>query len=711
MPRRRNSTNQNLSSAPWLSPACGALALSVAPWLAVPASAQEAPAADTARVAEVVVMASRSGEALSAKVDAPLRDIPQSIQVISTKLIQDLVALRVEDVLQQVSGVARGNTSLNGDSFIFRGFSSSEFLRNGYPDRRPSLRDLAAIERVEVIKGPASALYGRSEPGGTLNFVTKEPLAAPYYSLSFLVDSFGYINPTADLSTVTSDGRLGVRVNASYQNGGNFRDFSFAHRNFGSAAISWRPDEKTRLLINLELMDDRRSWDRGLPSTAAGPAPVPISRLLSEPTDFRKVREKLFSYAVDRKLGAGWTLRNALVVSRSNSNNVRTRFLNNTLNLATGQIDRDRLGPRIGQEKQLAAQLEASGQLTGPGRIVHKVLLGASLDNYETRDNTFQGTRLVASNQINIYAPVYGNFVAQNFRENTRSVSKIKAKGVYAQDLIELTPSLKALFSLRYDESTSTSTNLLTGVRGAADSTGYSPRAGVVWQPSQAVSFYGSYSQSFVPVSGQDVTGKLFEPTVGKQVEAGVKSELFDHRLALSAAVFDIRKNNISVPDPANEGFSIQTGEVTSTGFELDARAAPLSGLSLTASLSVLDVRITKDTRPGALGRRPANVPNTSAGLWAGYDAPSGRLAGWGVGLGGNYVGRREVDDLGAPFTLAPYVRVDASLRYTSRQWRATLKLNNLFDKVHFVNGGVGNINGIYPGAPRNVTFAVSHWM
>jgi iron complex outermembrane receptor protein len=687
------------------------LMLAPALLLAQPVRAAEAEEemADTAgERRDIVVTATRKAEVTSAKVDAPLRDIPQSIQIVPKALVQDLVALRVEDVLQQISSVAIGNTSLNGDSFIFRGFSTSEFLRNGYPDRRPSLRDLSAIERIEVIKGPASALYGRSEPGGTLNFVTKEPLDESAGEVSFLVDSFGYINPTIDLSTVTRDGRLGVRVNASYQDGGNFRDYSFAKRYFGSAAIGWRPGENTKILINVEALDDNRSWDRGLPSTPDGPAPIPISRLISEPTDFRKVTEKLASYSIDHAFSPAWQVRHALTLSRSKSNNVRTRFLNATLDLATGLIDRDRLGPRIGFENQLSGQLELIGDFADPLGIEHKILIGTSIDRYKTGDNTFQGNVLVPSNRINIYHPVYGNFVAQGFRESSKTESTIDADAVYAQDLIALGPQWKALFSLRYDRSKSVSDNLLRNTSTSAKADGFSPRAGLVWQPRETVSLYGSYSQSFVPVIGQDFAGNLFEPTIGRQIEAGMKTDLFDKRLFLTMALFRIRKSNISVTDPDHEGFSIQTGEITSKGFEIDAHGSPLPGLSITASLSLLDVKITRDTRPAALGRTPANVPETSAGLWASYTVPHGRFAGWGAGLGGNYVGRREVNDLGSTFTVDPYVRIDASLRYTADRWRIALKINNMFNKRHFVNGADGTISGIYPGAPRNAVLTTS---
>ncbi|CAN7483257.1 TonB-dependent siderophore receptor [Phenylobacterium sp. LjRoot225] len=644
----------------------------------------------------------------AAKVDAPLRDIPQSIQVVSGEFIRDLVALRVEDVVQQVSGVARGNTSLNGDSFIFRGFSTSDFLRNGYPDRRASLRDLAAIERIEVIKGPASALYGRSEPGGTLNYVTKEPLAAPFREVSLLVDSFGYVNPAVDLSTMTADGKLGARVVGAFQDGGNFRDHSFAKRNFGSAAISWRPGENTRILFNFEALDDNRSWDRGLPSTAAGPAPVSITTLVSEPTDFRKVREQLVSYTLDHAFSPTWRVRQAVLFSRSDSNNVRTRFVNTTLDLATGLIDRDRLGPRTGFDEQVSAQLELAGEFTGPAGVRHKVLIGGDLDRYKSGDHTFQGNTLVASNRINIYAPVYGNFVARGFRESSNTVSTINADGVYIQDLIELSPKVKAMASLRYDRSESISDNLMRNTTSKATTDGYSPRVGLVWQPNDKVSLYGSFSQSFVPVVGQDFAGELFKPTIGKQYEVGVKTELFDNRLFLTMAAFQIRKRNMSVPDLDHEGFNIQTGEVTSEGVEVDARVRPAPGFDITGSLSLMDVRITRDTRAGAVGRRPANVPNTSAGLWASYALQNERLAGWSVAMGGAYVGRREVNDLGGAFTLAPYVRVDASLRYEAETWRVAVKVNNLFDKRHFVNGSDGRIDGVYPGAPRNVALTTS---
>ncbi|HSI61144.1 MAG TPA: TonB-dependent siderophore receptor [Ideonella sp.] len=650
------------------------------------------------------------------KLAAPLRDIPQSIQVIPRQLIEDQGTYRTKDIVHNVSGVQDGSPShAYGDGFIFRGFSTSEFLRDGLPDRRRSMRDTANVEQIEVLKGPASVLYGRIEPGGTLNYVTKKPTFRSGQEVSLSADSFGLLRSTADLSTVSGGGELGLRINGALEHGGNFRDFSFSDRKFVSAVLGWLPTEDTQVSIEVEALDDRRSFDRwGLPMYRGAPAPIPISRLITEPTDVRDVSEQLIGYTVEHRLDGRWQLKHTLRYGKSKQESARAQlrtgsvtseFVSN-VDPVTGLIDRT-YSEENSEREQLTAQLELGADLR-LGGMRHQVLFGLDADRLTNSDNNFSAPTVTAGNRMDIFNPIYGQLVPAGYRQSSLADSLVRTTAFYVQDLIALAPQWKALVGARYDDARNSSDNLMTGTSAAADSTALSPRGGLVWQPSDEVSVYASYSESFVPVIGQDYFGTLFKPTTGKQVELGAKTEWLDGRITATAAVFRVKKGNISVADPDHDGFSIQTGEITSEGLEFDVAGSPIKGLNLVANFAIIDVRITKDTNAGLVGRRPSNSANKGAGMWISYELQDERWRGLGGGIGATFVGDRVNSNSSRDFhTLPAYTRWDASLWYrASKQWRLSMRLENLFDKRYFASGA--NL-GAFPGAPFNVAVTAAY--
>lgn len=650
------------------------------------------------------------------KIAAPLRDIPVSVQVVPRAVIDDQGAIRTDDIVLNASGVNIGApSSRSGDNFIFRGFSTSEFLRDGIPDRRRSMRDTANIEQIEVLKGPASVLYGRIEPGGTLNYITKRPLFMPRHEASVRVDQYGLVRPTVDLSTVSEGGTVGLRLNAALEHGGTYRDYSFSDRKFVSGVVGWRLTKDTEVSVEFETLEDRRSNgdDMGIPFYRGAPAPIPLSRLLSEPEHFRDTSDRLFGYTLDHRFNSEWKVKHALryttqttglIKDNLNSRSVSNQFISN-VDPVTGKIGRN-FAEQNTDRDTLTAQVELSGDIR-LGGMRHQVLFGVEADRIESTDNNWSANAGVAGNQLDIFNPVYGKLSREGFKQTTLSDSSIRSNALYMQDLIELAPQWKALAGLRYDRARNTSANRLNKTSAAADSSAVSPRAGIVWQPTGTLSVYGSYAESFVPVIGQDFAGNLFKPTTGKQLELGVKSDWFDGKLSASAAVFKIKKANISAPDPDHDGFNIQTGEITSEGFEFDVAGSPMRGLNLIANFSVADVRTTKETRPALVGMRPSNTAEKTARLWASYEMQSEALRGWGVGVGGTFVGDRVNNNSQRDFHTVPsYVRWDANLWYRAAKWRVALKLENVFDKIYYISS---NNLVLSPGAPRNLSVTASY--
>lgn len=657
----------------------------------------------------IIVTGARSAEVAGTKLDAPIRDLPVSIQVIPREIIDAQDFYRPHDIIQNVSGVFRGNTVF-GDSFIFRGFATSDFLRNGIPDRRGSIRDTANVEQIEVLKGPASVLFGRIEPGGTLNYVLKRPLEEMSFGADLKVDTYGLTRGTLDISAVSNNGDIGFRVNLAGEHGGNFRDFSFSDRAFASGSFVWKISDRTKFTIDLETLYDKRLLDRGVPSISGvagfdnGPVPIPVSRLISEPTDYRQQDEKLAGYAFEHKFSSAWRMKQTLLYYTSSDDEVRTRFRTFVVPF-TGLINRDALLVNR-STTQLSAQLEVIGDFTFLGNLRHQVVVGVDIDRAGDKNDNRQSTANLASNRINIYNPVYGLFQPIGLRQNSLTDASVDADAVYAQDLIEFGDHIKLLVGARYDRARSSNINLMTSARTAAKTSAISPRAGLVWQPNDVWSLYASYSESFVPVIGQDFSGRLFDPTLGKQYEAGIKADWFNGKLTASLAAFQIKKSNISVPDPVNAGFNIQGGVVTSEGVEFDISGNPMAGLLLVANFSLIDARYTSDTRGNVLGNRPANVPSKGGSFFAKYTIQHGSLEGWGISAGGRYVGRRAGDDT-ATFFLPGYVTADASLSYETEDWKLSVKLENLFDKIYYISAHP--TLGIYPGTPRSARFSASY--
>lgn len=689
-----------------------------------PASSSVLAQANT--TAEIIVMGQRQPSykadeaSAGTKIPAPLRDIPQSIQVLDRELMDDLAIVRAGDLIKNVSGIYREGVGTD-DRFVFRGFTTSDFLRDGFPDRRRSFRDTAATERIEVLKGPASVLYGRIEPGGTLNYVTKRPLFDQAASLEVKADSEGLLRPTADLSTVTTDGKLGLRVNGAYEHGGTFRDFSFSDRQFGAAVMAWRPREGTQVSVEVEAMNDRRRLDPGLPQFGKGPAPVPVSRTVNEPGDEIAVQDRLVGYTVEQRLSSAWEFRHAVRAGETSVQEHEARAARSTT-LIDG-VKRHELqeagDPRwdgiVGRQASVSDkqqdQLTVQAELIGDFEIVgmrHKLLLGLDVDRFTSSTKSFRSA-IIESNGINVYQPVYGNFVVPAALEQDNfSDSAIRTNAVYVQDLIELAPQWKLLAGARYDDTRSSTDNFKTNTSAAVEPHQLSPRAGIVWQPADSLSIYTSYSESFVPVIGQTFAGELFEPTLGKQVEGGVKGEWLDGRLGATMAVFKIVKDNVSVSDPDNSGYSIQTGQTTSDGVEFDLSGSPSPGLRMIGNLSFADVRITQDTTEANVGRRPRNVPTHGGGLSASYDFQGERWRGFGGRLGMHYVGERFGENSAARpnFFLPSYTRWDAGFWYKAERWRLALNVENLLDKTYYV---AVNNNLIFPGAPVGASISLSY--
>ncbi|MEH2274122.1 MAG: TonB-dependent siderophore receptor [Nostoc sp.] len=655
---------------------------------------------------ELVVTGEQDGynvpdSSTATRTDTPLRDIPQSIQVIPQQVIKDQQITRISDATRNVSGVS----PLSGyggfsDDYTIRGFTNSNLLRNGFTTSNFFTYG-ANVERVEVLKGPSSVLYGQVEPGGVINFVTKQPLSSPYYAAELTAGSFSFYRGAIDLSApLTTDKKLLYRLNVAYENSGSFRDFYHQDIFSVSPVITYKPSENTTLNFEYEYGRRRGSFDRGLP-----PGPVfltlPISRFLGEPSDFLNIDFQRGTVTVDHRFSENLQLRSSFSVQSTFDNNIYTQagtdFEPDGRSALRGNI----IVNRNRRNEDYSWQTDLIGKFN-TGSIAHQLLLGLELRrNTDINPNFFGGD--IAS--IDIFNPVYGARPTGTVVQRVFG-TRISTIGVYLQDQVTLLSNLKLLVGGRYDFVFSDNSAKI-GDENTTNSNFYdsafSPRVGLVYQPIEPISLYASYSRSFVPNNATTFSGVSLEPSRGTQYEVGIKSEFFDRRLSATLAAYDITKTNIPTTDANHTDFSIAIGEVKSRGIELDLAGEILPGWKIIASGYLNDAFVSEDNDPTIKGQRLVNTAYNGATLWTTYQIQHGSLKGLQFGGGIFFVGSR-IANQSDPFTVPSYLRTDAAISYKHDNWRAALNFKNIFDVKYYDTQGYF----VVPQAPLTVLGTIS---
>jgi iron complex outermembrane receptor protein len=652
----------------------------------------------------------RAEEASSAtKTDTPIRDIPQSIQVIPREILKDQGTIRVQDALRNVSGAtSAGYYQGFSEYFSLRGFDANLF-RDGLRlyQRYGGLTETADVERIEVLKGPASVLFGDAPPGGLINLITKQPLSQPFASFEGTVGSFSTYRGAIDLSgPLRDDGSILYRFNTFYENAGSFRDFVNSERLFFAPKLKLALGANTNLTISGSRLDETRTADDGTVAIGNRPADLPRERFLGEPFQNVQIDVTDFSYLLDHKFDENWKIRNAFRAQFVNLD--RYYPLRDSLDEETGELSRLSYYSER-RDNAYSIQTDVVGKFS-TGSIKHQLVLGFDYTKI-TEKGDFGDFEPYPS--INIFNPVYARLeypkveILNFFRDDN-----LDKYGFYIQDQIEITPQLKFLAGGRFDifDQTRSTRNLGEEKEEFSQSdSNFSPRLGIVYQPSQNISLYASYATSFEPSFGASRNGndEPFKPETGRQFEVGVKADIVQN-LSATLALYDLRKQNVTVDDPnsTDPNDQIQTGEQTSRGIELDIVGEITPGWKVIASYSYIDAFISEDTS-GLEGRRRDNIPENAASLWTTYEIQQGNLQGLGFGLGLFFVGDR-FGDLDNSYVLPSFVRTDASVFYKRNNWRAALNIRNLFDNTYFT-GSEGSRLGVYYGEPLTLigSFAI----
>ncbi|MBD2775785.1 TonB-dependent receptor [Iningainema tapete] len=637
------------------------------------------------------------------KTDTPLRDIPQSIQVIPQQVIKDQQVTRVGDALRNVSGVQQpANTSRSHfDIFFIRGFSSVNegVLRNGLRDRTNTRigSEVANLERIEVLKGPSAALYGQGGLGGTINLITKQPLQDPFYSVEAFVGNFDFYRGAIDFSgPLNSDKTLLYRLNAAGESSGSFVDFVESQTYFVAPVLTWLISDKTKLTFEAEYVNSPKRDEWGLPAEGTVlPNPngkIPLNRYVGEPTEEDNRSAFRVGYNLEHRFSKNWQVRNAF----------RASFFRNTAETNfPASLRPDKRTLQRNSIKTLAAPTDIytlDSYIVGKfntGSIQHQIVAGFDLfrelnsTNLETRTST-----------IDIFNPAVRTFASTISRQDNKFTRD--ALGLYIQDQITLFENLKLLLGGRFDIISEKYEDFIPITRPEKfrQNEAFSPRVGIVYQPIKPISLYASYNRSFTQVTGTTFDTTLFEPERGTQYEVGIKADLND-KISATLAFYDITRSNVLITNPSDTRFSLQVGEQKSRGIELDIGGEILPDLNIIASYAYTDAYVSKEPlRPQLVDNTLNNVPKHSASLWTTYEIQTGSFQGLGFGLGFYYVGDRQ-GDIANSFEIPNYVRTDAAIFYKRNNFRAAVNIKNLFDITYFES--VTNNLRVYPGAPVTV--------
>lgn len=672
---------------------------------------QEEPSAQTdRRLIELVVTGDRRdgyrvpNTTTGTKTDTPLRDIPQSIQVVPQEVLRDQQVTRLEDALRNVAGV---NQAFNFGPLTFysiRGFDVTEtnLLRDGLIDTLSGqVSELSSIERVEVLKGPASVLFGLGNPGGSINLVSKRPLRDPFYAVDATIGSYSFYRGAVDLSGPLNDSKTVLyRLNLAYRNSGSFVDFFNGESLNVSPVISIALGEQTNLTLEAEYIRTRDTIASGVP-VIGSILPNPNGRVsrnlnLTEPSDSFEQTILRLGYRLDHKFDENWSLNNAfrfafrdLFQRRTNSDGLEPD--NRTWRRSASESS--------SENRNYAMTTNLIGRFS-TGSIQHQLLLGFDLNRFDNFDPPIDEFEAAS---IDIFNPVYGQPRGATLPSSFGIRQQTNSLGIYLQDQVALTDNLKILLGERFDFIDRKYEDLISNTESSGTDSAFSPRVGIVYQPIPAISLYASYTSSFTPPGGSYFFGvdSSFKPERGNQYEVGVKADLND-RLSATLSLFDLTRTNVTTADPNRPNFSIQVGEQNSQGVELNLAGEILPGWNIFAGYAYIDARVTKDNTltPGS---RLSNSANHSFNLWTSYEIQEGNLQGLGAGIGLFYVGDRV--DFNNTYTVPSYFRTDASIFYKRDRFTAALNFKNLFD-VDYFESSLGN--RVYYGQPFTIQGTIS---
>ncbi len=702
------------------------------------------------------------------KIAALNKDIPQAIATVTKELIADRQAFQLADAVKIASGVAPSSFY---NQYNIRGISQNEEgqIINGMRTRQYYfLQPLTSnIERVEVIKGPASATFSSVDPGGSINLVTKKPLAIDRKEVSMSVGSFSTLRGTLDFTgPLNKEKTLLYRLNGAYQEAASYRDLVKNNSFLLSLSISYIPNDKTAINAEMIVSNMQGNLDRGQPifGAVAGVTDLnstPRSLNLGATNDFFNSKELIITGNLAHKFSKNISFNTSYMKQTWTEDLQEHRTTNAFAPDITGKSVTSLAAMQFVQRKQFWTidNLNAYFNFEGnTGKIKHKLLVGYDLQSWQKfkgggqnaargfllKDGSVAGAFTVANaanyqtvtiggvvlprpnvNYVDLNNPSYTVRNVNDYTTNVRTAipsALTTTNAIYIQEYLQWN-KLTVLLSLR-NEWFEDITFYQTPTESSFKNEKLLPRIGLTYAVTKNINVYGTYLEGFQPQSNtvtlMPSTGSFFwtaksaaafKPLESDLKEVGMKANLFKNRISLTASIYEINQKNIlmNANDPTQPDLLVQRGADRSRGFEIDLAGYILPNWQINASYSYIDAKIVTDFNEKLNGERKENVPMNSANIWTRYNfSTNSALKDLGIGLGFQHSGSK-VPWFTRAFEVPAYTLVDMAFYYTPTKsnMQLALNINNLTNGNYFI--GAQSYLRLFPGAPRNSTLTLTY--
>ncbi len=698
-----------------------ALLIALLTGLSTPALAA---AADDGDSGEIIVSATRQPY----RGDFTIKETPAAITTIDQTWLNNNNILRLTDALDLNASVARQN-NFGGlwDAFAVRGFAGDEnlpsgYLVNGYNNGRGfgGTRDVSGIEKIEVLKGPQAALFGRGEPGGVINILTKKADFDTRASLGVQAGSWDRQRVDGDINLAAGQ-TAAVRLIGFYEDAGSFRGTRSNRWGF-TPSVLVKLGERTALTYELELTRSEAQFDRGVVAINGQLGVMSRRTFLGEPGDGPLDAEvNGHQLQLSHEFNDNWS-----ILIGGQQRDTRLTGFSTEAELAGGRQRLGRDGRSLSRQRRFrdydAEHQVVRGEVQGrfaTGSLKHRVLFGADYDNFENSQLFLRfrppaigaTTTAQQSNDIDILAPVYGRFPLPTTGPQTNRLDTQEAVGVYLQDQIDLGGGVQIRLGGRYDDLSQTTLNRANGIGSARDFSRFSPQAGIVYEVNPQISLYGAYGEGFRANIGADVAGRIFNPETSRSAEIGTKLSLLDGRLTGTVALFTLTKDNVLAADPANPGFSVPIGRARSRGLEVDVNGKLPGDVDLllsyafvdaTARANVLDPNFSLNIR---VGDRLINIPRHQFNVQAAKAVQVTDSLKLSLGGGVQHTGGR-LGETATQFFLPAYTLARVFARAEiGRHVELFAEMTNMFNTSYYTNSFAQL--WVQPGQPRAGTVAV----
>lgn len=652
--------------------------------------------------------------------DIPQKQMPQSIETLDNAILDQKGITQLQDALDFSASISRKNNSgALWDSFSIRGLSGNEnmpsgFLINGFSGGRgfSGPRDVSNIEYIEVLKGPGSALYGRSEPGGTVNIVTKKPQFEQQGELKLSLGSDNFNRVEGDYTNGIND-NTAFRINGAWQDSDSYRDEVYTHKKVVTPSIYHQINASTSITYEFEYVDLAQLFDRGVVVLNDNFNTVPNSRYLGNPNDGdTQVYSRGHQVTLNHDINNEWSL----VVGANYRSSSLTGFSSDA-ELAPSRQSLFDDGRTLTRQQRYrdyevddtSLKFELSGHFDTAG-ITHHLLMGADAYKYDLRTGLYRYRGGNGTYTIDIYQPNY-NVARPEVGLLYENNEQQDAYGIYVQDQVDLTDKFKLLVGLRFDSVDQDILETKSAVLSSSSQSQVSPRIGLVYELNNAVTLYSSYSEGFLPLSGTDASGDPFGFEYSDSIEVGAK---FSYQgITGTLALFDATKSNMLVADPVNVGFSAPIGKANSKGVELDLSTYITDDTKFNLSYAYIDASTANDIInadwgvPIKKGSPLVNVPKNNLNLTLSHQTA---LLGKELELGASYqyTSERLGDAADLTFNLPSYqlVGIFGQVNLTERT-KLNISVNNILDEEYAQSSY--NALWVYPGAPTQFKMSLAY--